>query len=176
MTRHATRPTDPTGPTMPPAIDPRLAPWGVTGLRVALGGVMLAHGLTKVFLFTLPGTVAFFESAGYPGWTAYPVTALEIAGGAMLIAGVYARLAAAALVPVLIGALLGHLPNGWMFTAPNGGWEYVAFLVVALAAQALLGDGALALRPTTLWRGRSTAVDVEPAVATVGTRRAAHTR
>jgi putative oxidoreductase len=38
-----------------------------------------------------------------------------------------------------------HVPNGWMFTAPNGGWEYPVFLVLALAAQAMLGDGAWAL-------------------------------
>ena len=158
------------------AVDPRLAPYGVTALRLSLGGVMLAHGLAKVFLFTLPGTVAFFQSVGYPGWTAYPVTALEIAGGLMLIAGVYARVAAAALVPVMIGALLVHLPNGWMFTAPNGGWEYVAFLTLALAAQALLGDGAFALRPTTLRRTRGLNADGEVDVAPVGPRRAAHAR
>ena len=131
-------------------VDPRLAPYGVTALRVALGGIMLAHGLAKVFIFTLPGAAAFFGAHGFPGWTAYPVTAMEILGGAMLVAGVYARLTAAALVPVMLGALLVHLPNGWMFTAPGGGWEYVAFLVVALAAQTLLGDGAFALRPTRL--------------------------
>lgn len=133
-----------------PAVDPRLAPYGVTTLRVALGGVMLAHGLAKLLIFTLPGAAAFFDAHGFPGWTAYPVTAMEILGGAMLVTGVYARLAAAALIPVMLGALLVHLPNGWMFTAPGGGWEYVAFLVVALTAQVLLGDGAFALRPSRL--------------------------
>ena len=147
------------------ALDPRLAPYGVAALRVALGGVMLAHGLAKLLIFTLPGAAAFFAAHGFPGWTAYPVTALEIVGGVLLIAGVYARLIAAALIPVMLGALLVHLPNGWMFTAPGGGWEYVAFLVVALAAQTLLGDGALALRPTRLPRvARSQAND--PAVLT----------
>jgi putative oxidoreductase len=38
-----------------------------------------------------------------------------------------------------------HWANGWSFTAAGGGWEYVAFLIVALVAQALLGDGALAV-------------------------------
>ena len=32
-----------------------------------------------------------------------------------------------------------------MFTNAGGGWEYVAFLLVALGAQALLGSGAYAL-------------------------------
>lgn len=64
----------------------------------------------------------------------------------MLIFGFYTRYAAAALVPVMLGALTVHWENGWSFTAPNGGWEYVAFLIVALLTQALLGDGAHALR------------------------------
>jgi putative oxidoreductase len=137
-------------PRSHPAVDPHLAPYGVTALRVALGGVMLAHGLAKLLVFTLPGAAAFFAAHGFPGWTAYPVTLLEIVGGALLVVGVYARLIAAALIPVMLGALLVHLPNGWMFSAPGGGWEYVAFLVVALTAQALLGDGAFALRRTRL--------------------------
>jgi putative oxidoreductase len=39
-----------------------------------------------------------------------------------------------------------HAPNGWVFSAPNGGWEYPVFLALAALVQALLGDGALALR------------------------------
>jgi putative oxidoreductase len=38
-----------------------------------------------------------------------------------------------------------HLPNGFVFSYPNGGWEYPAFLIVAAGVQALLGDGAFAL-------------------------------
>jgi putative oxidoreductase len=55
-----------------------------------------------------------------------------------------------ALIPVLVGALLVHAPNGWLFTVANGGWEYPAFLIVAAVTVALGGDGAFALRPTTL--------------------------
>ena len=56
------------------------------------------------------------------------------------------RIVALALVPVLIGATWVHSGNGWLFTSPNGGWEYPAFWTVALIVQALLGDGAYALR------------------------------
>jgi putative oxidoreductase len=38
-----------------------------------------------------------------------------------------------------------HAGNGWVFSAPNGGWEYPAFWTVMLFVQALLGDGAYAL-------------------------------
>ena len=41
-----------------------------TLLRLSLGVVFLAHGLLKVFVFTIPGTVGYFESIGYPGFLA----------------------------------------------------------------------------------------------------------
>ena len=44
---------------------------GTALLRVTLGTAAIAHGLLKVFVFTLPGTVAFFESLGLPGFLAY---------------------------------------------------------------------------------------------------------
>ena len=63
--------------TIPPALAGRSSiDLGALVLRLGLGVVMLAHGLTKVFVFTLPGTAAFFESVGYPGPLAYPVTAI----------------------------------------------------------------------------------------------------
>lgn len=114
-------------------------------LRVALGAVFLAHAYAKAAVFTFPGTEAFFEESGLPGWTAYPVFAAELVGGLALLVGYRARLAALGLVPVMLGALVPHAGNGWMFTSPGGGWEYVAFLLVALGAQAILGDGALSL-------------------------------
>jgi putative oxidoreductase len=42
----------------------------------------------------------------------------------------------------MLGALKPHLANGWQFTAAGGGWEYVAFLIVALGSLALAGGGA----------------------------------
>lgn len=115
---------------------------GAALLRVALGTVMIAHAAAKFFAFTLPGTAQFFAAHGFPGWTAYPVFLLELIGGLLLLAGFAVRPVSLLLVPVMLGALTVHWANGWMFTAPGGGWEYVAFLVVALLAQACLGAGA----------------------------------
>jgi putative oxidoreductase len=128
-----------------------LAPYGALILRAGPGAVYLAHALAKPPVFTLPGTAAFFEQNGFPGWSAYPAFAAELAGGLMLILGVRARLAAA-LVPVTAGALLVHLPYGRLFASLGGGREYLAFLIVALFAWALLGDGAFALAPSRLGR------------------------
>ena len=126
-------------------INPRTE-WAAFLLRVSLGTVMLAHGLLKLLSFTLAGTAAFFESVGFPGFLAYPVTFAEIIGGALLLVGFQAPWAALALVPVMLGATSVHWANGWAFNAPGGGWEFPAFLAVAALAQFVLGtDGALSV-------------------------------
>ncbi len=129
-------------------IDNRTAPFAGLALRVSLGVMFIAHAYLKIAVFTLPGTAQFFEAVGFPGFLAYPVTFAELIGGALLVLGVYTRVVAVALIPVLAGATLVHLGNGWVFSAEGGGWEYPAFLIVASAVQALLGDGAYALKAT----------------------------
>ena len=114
-------------------------------LRLSLGTMFVAHALLKYFVFTLPGTAQFFESLGLPGIFGYATFAAELVGGVLLLAGYRTRVVALALVPVLIGATWAHAGNGWVFNAPNGGWEYPAFWTIALVVQALLGDGAYAL-------------------------------
>lgn len=126
-------------------IDARTAPYAATVLRIALGAMFIAHGLLKVFVFTLPGTAQFFASVGLPAALAYVVTFAEIVGGVLLLAGYRTRIVALALLPVLLGAWWVHAANGWLFTATNGGWEYPAFLSLAAITQALLGDGKFAL-------------------------------
>jgi putative oxidoreductase len=121
-------------------------PYGVALLRVSLGVMWIAHALLKLFVFTLPGTAQFFASVGFPGFLAYPVFAAELLGGLALVFGVYARQVSLALVPVMAAAAWVHLPNGWVHTSPNGGWEYPVFLTVASIALWLLGDGAMAAR------------------------------
>jgi putative oxidoreductase len=116
-----------------------------TVLRGALGAVFLAHAYAKAFVFTFAGTAGFFAAHGFPGWTAYPVFLAEAAGGVALLLGFRARAVALALLPIMLGALVPHAGNGWMFTNAGGGWEYVAFLLAALVSQALLGSGAYSL-------------------------------
>ncbi len=115
-------------------------------LRVSLGTMFIAHGLLKVLVFTMPGTVGFFESVGFPGWMAYLVVIAELGGGTLLLLGLFGRYVSMALLPVLLGAVYVHFGNGWVFSAANGGWEYPAFLFVATLVQAILGNGAYALR------------------------------
>lgn len=124
--------------------------YAATLLRVSLGLMFLAHSvILKIMIFTMPGTAQFFGSLGLPEFSAYVVVAVEIIGGLALVVGFKTRLAAAALVPVLLGAIWVHSGNGWVFSAPNGGWEYPVFLLIALVVQIGLGSGAYALSPET---------------------------
>jgi putative oxidoreductase len=130
--------------------DETLPALGVALLRISLGIMYLAHSvLLKFFTFGLAGTAGYFESIGLPAWLAYATFAAEAIGGVMLVLGIYSRWVAVALIPALLGAIIwAHGANGWVFTAPNGGWEYPLYLIVLSVAQFLLGDGALALRPS----------------------------
>jgi putative oxidoreductase len=119
-------------------------------LRVALGIMYLAHSLVlKLSTYGLAGTAGFFVGVGLPGWLAYVTFAAEAVGGVLLVLGVQTRWVVLALSPALLGAIIWvHAGNGWVFTAPNGGWENPAFLIVVSAVQFLLGDGAYAMRPS----------------------------
>ena len=135
---------------------PRHIEYGIAFLRVSLGVMFLAHSvLLKHFVYTLPGTAQFFESIGLPGLLAYVVFWMEAVGGVLLVLGVGTRLVSLALIPILLGALWTHSGNGWVFSNANGGWEYPLYLSVLAAAQALLGNGAFALRLSRLSPARS---------------------
>ncbi len=130
-------------------IDTRTAPYAALILRLVLGILFLAHAGLKIFVFTPAGTAGFFASLGLPGWFAYVTIVWELAGAVALIVGVWPRLAAIALVPILLGAIVTvHGAAGFFFTNPNGGWEFPALWIAGLIALALTGDGAFALKPT----------------------------
>jgi putative oxidoreductase len=127
-------------------IDSRTAPYAATLLRVSLGAMFIAHSLVLKYLtFTLPGTAQFFQSLGLPAGLAYATFWAELVGGGLLVAGVASRWVVLALIPILAGAAWVHSGNGWVFNAPNGGWEYPVFLIAASLVQAMLGDGRYAL-------------------------------
>lgn len=115
-------------------------------LRITLGAVIIAHSLyLKLFIFTLPGTAAFFTSLGlYPG-LAYLVFIIESICGISLIIGYQTRIMAILLIPVLLGATWAHFSSGWLFTNTGGGWEYPLVLVAITVVQLLLGDGAYSI-------------------------------
>jgi putative oxidoreductase len=99
----------------------RSASYGVFLLRLSLGVLFLAHGATKLFVFTPAGTAAFFASLGLPPALAYLAILAELVGGALLVGGVLTRWAALALVPLMLGTIIfDHGANGWVFSNPGG--------------------------------------------------------
>lgn len=118
-----------------------------TVLRVSMGVLFLAHAGLKLFVFTPAGTAGYFASLGLPGPLAYLVIAAELLGGIALILGIYSRWVSLALVPILLGSIYApHGAAGFFFSNEGGGWEFPAFWAVTLVVQALLGDGAYALK------------------------------
>lgn len=115
-------------------------------LRLVLGGVLLSHGLIKVFVFTIPGTVGFFDSLGFPAILAYLTIFGEVAGGAAIIAGVLTRLAALLSLPILLGATYVHAGNGFLFSNTYGGWEYPLVLVLLAIIVAIQCPGKYVLK------------------------------
>jgi len=143
-------------------IDTRLAPYGAFAIRAALGVMFIAHAYLKIAVFTVPGFAGFLTQTGFPAALAWPIILAELIGGIAILLGIYSRAVSVALLPVLLGAVLVHAPNGWLFNAPNGGWEYPAFLAIAAVAHVLIGDGAWALKPVTL--STQPAVSLRPRV------------
>jgi putative oxidoreductase len=121
-------------------------PYAALLLRLSLGTILLAHGAwLKLGVFGLAGTMGYFGSVGLPPILGAVVALAETAAGLALIAGVLVRPAALLSLPILVGATAMHAGNGWLFSAPNGGWEFPAFLTLAMLVQAGLGAGAHAL-------------------------------
>lgn len=113
--------------------------WSMLVLRVSLGVIFLAHGLQK--MSGIAGIIKFFGSLGLPAIVAYIVTGIETIGGALLIFGIFTRIAAAAISFVLVGAIATvKLSKGLL-----GGYEFELSLLAAAVALALSGSSTLSL-------------------------------
>jgi putative oxidoreductase len=118
-------------------------------LRLAVGGVMLAHGWNHVFRGgKIAGTGRWFESLGMrPGWLhAWTASLTELVAGALLVLGLFTPLAGAAVVGVMLVAwITNHRKNGFFVFRPGEGWEYVMTLTAAGLLFCGAGAGQLSL-------------------------------
>lgn len=118
---------------------------GLLALRAGIGGVLVAHGVQKLFGWLggpgLEGTGAAFEQMGFtPGRQSALAAGLGETGGGLLIAiGLATPVAGAAAAGTMIPAATVHAPRG--FFATGGGYEYPALLGVSTAALTLTGPG-----------------------------------
>ncbi len=129
--------------------------WAITFVRVTLGVIFFAHGAQKVLGwfggYGLKGTTAYFTSTGLPIVVAYAVCFFEFLGGVGLMLGLLTRLAALAVIIVMVGAIAKvHWRHGlfinWELTPGKGhGFEAnLAYIAMALAC-VIAGGGALSL-------------------------------
>jgi putative oxidoreductase len=131
------------------------ASWSTLVVRVVLGIIFFAHGGQKVLGwfggYGLKGTVGYLTSIGLALPVAYLVCFFELLGGIGLILGLLTRVAALAVIVVMIGAIAKvHWQHGffvnWSLTPGKGhGYEAnLAFLAMAVACL-IAGGGALSL-------------------------------
>jgi putative oxidoreductase len=128
------------------------ADWGATIARVALGLVMLPHGLQKTLgLFGgygFDGTMGYLTGTiGLPATLAFLVIAAESAGALGLIVGALGRVAAAGVGTVMLGAIVTvHWANGffmnWAGTQAGEGFEYHLLALALVAVVVRAGSGA----------------------------------
>ncbi len=123
-----------------------LKPYAHWLLRIALASVFLYHGILKVM--ALGG---FVEMSGLPMPVAALVAFAEVAGGAGIIVGAFTndlitRLAALAIVPVMLGAIFMVHWGQWNFLAsdshPMGGIEFQAVLLLIALYFLVTGNAA----------------------------------
>ncbi|MBH5319503.1 DoxX family protein [Paenibacillus sp. GSMTC-2017] len=104
-----------------------------TIMRVVLGVLFLAHGISKLQM-GLGNVEGWFSSIGVPGVLAYVVAVLELVGGIMLIIGFLTRYVSAAFVVMLIGAVFtAKLSAGLLGSNGSAGYEMdLTFMLIAL--------------------------------------------
>ncbi len=115
-------------------------------LRVALGVLMLLHGIGKLEggIATVVGMVA---KTGLPGALGYAVYLGEVVAPLLLLVGLFTRPAALVVaINMVVAVLLAHTAQLTALT-PNGGWalELQAFYLTVALAIALLGAGRISV-------------------------------
>ena len=111
-------------------------------LRVALGALILLHGIAKL-RGGMGGIVGMVEAHGLPGVLGYGVLAGEVLGPLMLIAGFYARIGALLVaVNMMFAIALVHIGELTKL-GESGGWalELQGMFLFTAIALALLGPG-----------------------------------
>jgi putative oxidoreductase len=98
----------------------------------------LDYGVTALAVSIVP--------VEYPALLGFVIILADVFCALMLVLGFWSRWVALAALPFVLGVVLKHLPNGWVFSNPHGGWSCPAFRTAALVVQMLLGDGVYSLR------------------------------
>lgn len=99
-------------------------------LRVALGITFFVHGLSK-FQGGIDHIGVWFQSMGIPGFMAYVVASIELAGGIAIILGLGTRIVSAFYALIMAGAILFvKLPAGLTGNGKVPGYELELSLMI----------------------------------------------
>jgi putative oxidoreductase len=124
---------------------------GLLILRIAVGAVLIGHGLQKAFgLWGGPGLNGWEDSLGAMGFKyadilVYVTTGGQIAAGVLLVLGLFTPVAAAGALAYLVTGLLAEAmvahEEARLASFLTDGYEYKLFMVSAVAAIILTGPG-----------------------------------
>lgn len=119
-------------------------------LRIGVGSIFFAHGMQKVFgIWGGHGVNGFSQMLSSLGFVpallwAYVAAFTELVGGALIVAGLFTRGAAALLLILMVVATIKvHLSKG--FFLDKGGFEYNLLIMCSLVVLVLLRAGAYCL-------------------------------
>ncbi|KAF0823139.1 DoxX family protein [Cytobacillus firmus] len=114
-------------------------------LRSILGFIFFIHGLSK-FQGGISNTAGFFDSIGIPGFMAYPVAAIELAGGIALILGMGTKIVSVLFALIMLGAIFtAKLPAGLLGNGQVAGYELDLILLAASIYFVLAKESPLSL-------------------------------
>jgi putative oxidoreductase len=133
---------------------------GLLVLRLGLGVIMGAHGLQHLFgAFGGPGVGGFahvLEMFGYHKQTtllSWITGVTEVAGGALVLVGLFTPLAAAGLLGVAANVVYAKFHGGF-FVGDGKGFEFELLLGLVALALVFTGAGRISLERNTPWRKR----------------------
>jgi putative oxidoreductase len=105
------------------------------GFKIIVAGIFIVHGVARIAYGTVDDFGVFLDGKGFPLslLLAWLVTAYEIAGGILMVAGRWVRPIALGFVAhQLLGIILVHAKNGWFVVgAGTGGMEFSVLLIAS---------------------------------------------
>ncbi len=121
--------------------------WGKFLLRLALGALLLFHGIHKI-LYGIDGIKSMLAAYSLPGWIGYGVFIGEVLAPVALIAGFRVRIAALVIAFNMAAAIALAYGKGIFALGPHGGWviETPLLYLAAALSIAMIGGGRIGLK------------------------------